>query len=155
MVELRLPGVARRALALFGAALAVAALNVGEARADGPPQLKSRIADACIDAPNAGWLTPVVVNPCNGGDTQRWNLTPDRRLESAAFPGQCLNASDDGWTVRLLACWDSRRWTIDPNGHVKADLGGCLALPSGTGPGAVVSTRFCSGAPDQGWDSVP
>jgi Ricin-type beta-trefoil lectin domain len=155
MLDVRMPGGARQALVLFGAVFVAAVLNAGAAAADGPTELRSRIGDACLDAPSAGWLTPVVVNPCNGGDTQRWNVTPDGRLESAAFPGQCLNVPEDGWAVRLAACWDSRRWTIDPNGHVKAVLGGCLALPSGTGPGALVSVRFCRGAPEQGWDSVP
>jgi Ricin-type beta-trefoil lectin domain len=153
MHESRLAGGARRAVGLLGAVFGVAVLTAGGASADGPVQLRSRLGDVCLDAPSASWFTPVVINPCNGADSQRWNLTGDARLESAAFPGQCLTV--DSSMARLLACWNSQRWTIQPNGQVTAVLGGCLTVLGGPGPGTWVSTRFCNGAPEQGWDIVP
>jgi Ricin-type beta-trefoil lectin domain len=146
-------GGARKTLVRFGAVFGVAVLSAAGAHADGPVQLRSRLGDACLDAPSASWFAPVVVNPCNGTDFQRWSITGDGRLESAAFPGQCLSV--DSSRARLLACGNSRRWTIEPNGQITAVLGGCLTVLGGPDPGTWVSTRICNGAPEQGWDSVP
>lgn len=148
-----LAGGARQGLVVFGAAFGVAVLSAGGASADGPVQLRSRLGDVCLDAPSASWFTPVVINPCTGADSQRWNLTGDLRLESAAFPGQCLSV--DSATTHLSACWNSQRWTIQPNGQITAVLGGCLTVLGGPGPGTWVSTRICNGTPEQGWDTVP
>jgi Ricin-type beta-trefoil lectin domain len=141
-----------RAVVLLGALFAVL-LGAGVASADGPVALRSRLGDVCLDAPGAGWLTPMVINPCNGAPSQRWNLTGDGRLESVAFPGQCLNVDDSA--ARLAACWNSRRWTVQPNGQITAVLGGCLSVLGGPGPGTWVATRICNGGPEQGWDTVP
>jgi hypothetical protein len=149
----QLTGPARRALLLVGALCGVAALSAGGAHADGPLQVRSRIGDACLDAPAANWLTPAVINPCNGTDFQRWNLTGDGRLESAAFPGQCLGV--DSSRTRLMPCWNSQRWTVQDNGQITAILGGCLTVLGGPGPGTWVATRICNGSPEQGWDLVP
>lgn len=149
---------ARRALVIAGAVLGVAVLNVGVARADGPVQLRSRLGDVCLDAPSGSWFTPVVINPCNGSDFQRWNLTAARQLESVAFPGECLNVPGESWWAHLQPCvdWISQHWNIQPNGQVTNDLGGCLAVLGGANPGTWVSTRWCNAdAPDQQWDSVP
>jgi Ricin-type beta-trefoil lectin domain len=81
---------ARQAVVLTVAVFAGAMPSAGEATADGPVVLKSRLGDVCLDAPNGSWPSQVVVNPCNGTDFQRWNVTADQRLESAAFPGRCL-----------------------------------------------------------------
>ncbi|KLO26855.1 RICIN domain-containing protein [Mycobacterium haemophilum] len=158
MRESRLRGGVRRALVIVGVALAVAVLNTGVASADGAVQLKSRLGDVCLDAPTGSWLSPVVINPCNGTDFQRWKLTADRQLESVAFPGECLNVHGESWWAHLQSCidWISQQWTIQPNGQVTSDFGGCLAVLGGPAPGTWVSTRSCNpGAPDQEWDSVP
>src|ERR1700742_294033 len=88
MRELRLMAGAGWTLVLIGTVFAVAALSAGAASAGGTVQLKSRLGDACLDAPS--WLgdIPVTINPCNGSDSQHWNLN-GRQLESAAFPGKC------------------------------------------------------------------
>ncbi|HTQ22367.1 RICIN domain-containing protein [Mycobacterium sp.] len=139
----------------MGAALGVTVLGAGEASADGPVQLRTRLGDVCLDAPSDSWLTPVVINPCNGANNQRWNVTGDGRLENAAFPGKCITPQEDNWTVRLVACWNSQRWTIQPDGRITAYMGPCLTVRGGPAPGTLVSTRFCNGSPEQGWDSVP
>ncbi|MGB3333916.1 MAG: RICIN domain-containing protein [Mycobacterium sp.] len=149
----RSQGKVRQALVLFGAVFGIAVLSNGEASADGPIQLRSRLGDVCLDAPGMGIFSPVVINPCNGTDSQRWNLTDDGRLESAAFPGQCLTVEGSA-AAHVLACWNSRRWTIEPNGQITAVLGGCLAVLGGPDPGTWVSTRICNGAPEQGWDAA-
>jgi Ricin-type beta-trefoil lectin domain len=155
MHESHWTGRARRAVVLAGAVFGAAMLSAGAASADGPVQLRSRLGDACLDAPNDSWFTPVVVNPCNGADTQRWNLNGDGRIESVAFPGRCLNVPESSLSLRLLACWTSQRWTIQPDGRITALLGGCLTVLGGPGPGTWVGPRICNGSPEQGWDSVP
>ncbi|CAM4256545.1 Ricin-type beta-trefoil lectin domain protein [Mycobacterium basiliense] len=147
----------RRALVFMGTVFVVAVLGIGQAKANGPVQLKSRLGDACLDAPSGSWITPVVVKPCNGTDFQRWNLTDAGQLESVSFPGECLNAPGQSWVVHLQPCidWISQHWSIQPNGHVTSELGGCLTVLGGPDPGTWVSNRFCSGNADQGWDSVP
>ncbi|BCI91603.1 hypothetical protein NIIDMKKI_68090 [Mycobacterium kansasii] len=80
-----------RVLAVVGAVFGVAVLCAGTASADGPVQLKSRLGDFCLDAPSGSWFTPVVINPCNGTDFQRWNVNGDREIESVAFPGSACN----------------------------------------------------------------
>ncbi|VBA34265.1 hypothetical protein LAUMK13_00455 [Mycobacterium innocens] len=147
----------RRALAVVGAVLGLAVLNAGVADADGPVELKSRLGDVCLDAPSGSWVSPVVINPCNGTDFQRWNLN-GQEIESVAFPGECLIQPGEGWWAKLNPCtnWISQHWTIQPNGQVTNDLGGCLAVLGGPDPGTWVSTRWCNaGAPEQQWDSVP
>jgi hypothetical protein len=158
MHESGLMGGVCRALVAVGAVFGIAVLSAGVASADGPVQLRSRLGDVCLDAPSGSWLTPVVINPCNMTDFQRWNLTAARQLESVAFPGECLIMPGEGWWVHLQPCidWFSQHWSIQPNGQVTNDFGGCLTVLGGPGPGTWVSTRFCNGdAPDQGWDSVP
>ncbi|KLO26854.1 RICIN domain-containing protein [Mycobacterium haemophilum] len=157
MRESRLWGGVRRAGVVVGAVFAVAVLNTGVASADGPVQLKSRLGDVCLDAPSGSWFTPLVINPCNGSDFQRWNFTGDGQIESVAFPGECVNVPGEALWVRLQPCmnWISQQWTIEPNGHVTSPLGACLAVLGGPGAGTWVSTRWCSGALDQGWDSIP
>ncbi|KAA1248503.1 ricin-type beta-trefoil lectin domain protein [Mycobacterium simiae] len=157
MDESRLMDGVRRVSVAAGAVIGVAVLAASPARADGPVQLKSRLGDFCLDAPTGSWVSPVVINPCNGSDFQRWNLHPDREIESVAFPGECLNQPGEGMWAYLQPCanWISQHWTIQPNGQVPDDLGGCLAVIGGPGPGTWVSTRWCNAdAPEQQWDSV-
>lgn len=151
-----LMGFVRRALVVVGVVFGLTLPTVGEARADGPVQLKSRLGDVCLDAPSGSWVTAVVINPCNGSDFQRWNLTPARQIESVAFPGECLMHPGQSWWAHLQPCidWMSQYWTIRPNGQVTSDFGGCLTVLGGPAPGTWVSTRACGDAPDQTWDSV-
>ena len=158
MHGLRLMGAVGRVLVLVGTAFGVAMLSVGAASADSPVQLRSRLGDVCLDAPSGSWLTAVVINPCNGSDFQRWNLTAARQLESVAFPGNCLVLPGESLVVHLGPCidWFNDHWSIQPNGQVTTDFGGCLTVLGGPGPGTWVSARYCNGdAPDQAWDSVP
>ncbi|WP_082975487.1 RICIN domain-containing protein [Mycobacterium sp. 1245805.9] len=156
MHESRSARAARHAVVLLGAAFGVAILSASGARADGPVQLRSRLGDACLDAPDAGWYTPMVVNPCNGTDFQRWNPTSDGHIESAAFPGQCLALKFGDGKVSLRSCWDwdSRFWTVQPNGQITTAYG-CLTVLGGPDPGTWVNTRNCDGTPGQAWDAVP
>jgi Ricin-type beta-trefoil lectin domain len=157
MHESKLMGGVHRALVMVGAVFGVAALSAGEARADGPVQLRSRLGDFCLDTPTGNMFTPTVINPCNGTDFQRWNLTAAGQLESVAFPGACLSQPGESWWVHVQPCvdWFTQQWTIQPNGQVTTTFGACLTVLGGPGPGTNVSTRFCTGAPDQAWDSVP
>ncbi|RFZ41306.1 Ricin-type beta-trefoil lectin domain protein [Mycobacterium marinum] len=157
MGQSQLMGGLRRVIVVVSMVFGAATFNAGQAGADGPVQLKSRLGDVCLDAPSGSWITPVVINPCNGTDFQRWNLTDAQQLESVAFPGECLNMPGQSWAVHLQPCvdWFSQHWTIQPNGQVTNEFGGCLTVLGGPAPGTWVATRFCNGdAPDQGWDSV-
>ncbi len=145
---------ARQVLVVIGAVLAAAVAGLGVATADGPVVLKSRLGDLCLDGPSDAWPTQVVVNPCNGSDFQRWNVTGDQRLESAAFPGKCLAMPSDTAAVsRLQSCWNSQHWIVQPDGRITTVFGPCLTVLGG--PGASVAARICTGGPEQGWDSAP
>lgn len=142
-------------LIVVGAVFAGAMPNAGEATADGPVAFRSRLGDACLDAPNGGWPANVMVNPCNGTDFQRWNITGDQKLESVAFPGRCLTKPDGLAAAKLTSCLGSTRWNIQPDGQIQEIFGQCLTVLGGPGPGTSVSTRFCNGGPEQGWDTLP
>ncbi|OBJ77432.1 hypothetical protein A9W97_06155 [Mycobacterium gordonae] len=144
------------AVAAAAAVAGIAGLSAAPAHADGPVQVKSRMGDVCLDAPDGSWLTAVVVNPCNGSDSQRWNQNGEQ-LESVAFAGNCLTSpNEDRWTAHLGPClnWFNQHWSPQPNGHIMISLDGCLTVLGGPNPGTWVSTRFCGGDVDQGWDLV-
>ncbi len=144
----------RQALVVVGAVFAVALPSAGEATADGPVVLKSRLGDVCLDATGANWPSQVVVNPCNGADSQRWNATADQRLESAAFPGRCLTMpSETAGVTRLNTCWTGQHWTVQPDGRITTVYGTCLTVLGGPDPGTSVAARNCNGGPEQGWDT--
>lgn len=146
-----------RALVLVAVALSVAVLSAGVASADGPVQLRSGIGDFCLDAPNGGWFTPVVINPCTDAASQRWNVNGDG-YESVAFAGECLTKMYARLVVYIQPCsnWPSQRFTSEPNNQITNGYGGCLAILGGPGAGAEVTIGFC--IPDglyQEWDRVP
>jgi hypothetical protein len=154
----RLWGAVRRALFIVGAVVVVAVPSAGVARADDQVQLRSRLGDFCLDTPNGGYLSPVVINPCDGSSSQQWNVHGDGQIENVAFPGACLSLPGQSLWVHTEPCtvWFTQQWTIHSDGRVTTDFGGgCLTVLGDPGPGAFVSTRFCfADAPDQGWDSV-
>jgi hypothetical protein len=145
-----------------GALLAVSAvfggatLSADAASADGPIHVRSRLGDACLDAPS--WIgdVPVVINPCNDSDFQRWNLSGGQ-LENVAFPGKCLTDPQKGSGLHLEMCRGAmvQHWSFQPDGQVRTDLGNCLTVLGGPAPGTRVSARYCTGDPGQGWDSAP
>jgi hypothetical protein len=155
LVTLRRVGIGR-ALALVSTVSGIAMLSAAAANADGPVQVKSRLGDLCLDAPNGSWYAAVVINPCNGSDSQRWTLN-GRQLESVAFPGNCLAMPGESWFSHLGLCLDTyfQHWSFQPDGQVTTDTGFCLTVLGGPGPGTWVSSRFCNGDVGQGWDSVP
>lgn len=148
-----------RALAVVAMVLGIAVLSAGSASADGPVQIRSRMGDACLDAPGGNWWAAVVVNPCNGSDTQRWFFN-GLQLQNVAFGGGCLvNPQGNTMFAHLAPCtgmWNLN-WHYDPNnGHYSTDPGWlCLAVLGGPGPGTWVSTRYCGDDPAQSWDIVP
>jgi hypothetical protein len=157
MHESWLVGGIRRALVVVGAVFGVAALSAGEASADGPVQLRSRLGDFCLDTPSGVIMTPAVINPCNGSDFQRWSLTAAGQIESVAFPGACLTMPGESWWVHVQPCVDAyvQHRSVQPNGQVTTVFGACLTVLGGPGPGTLVSNRACiPDAPDQAWDSV-
>ena len=160
MRESRSAGSPRRALVVVGAVFGVAMLSAGVARADDSVQLRSRLGDFCLDTPSGNYMTPTVINPCNGSASERWNLTPAGQLESVAFPGQCLSTPGESWAAHMQPCvdWITQKWNIQPDGLITSPgtLNGCHTVLGGPGPGTMVSTRLCdAGAADQQWDSVP
>jgi hypothetical protein len=159
MHELRLMGGVGRAVVVVSTVFGVATLSAGAASADGPVQIRSRLGDFCLDAPSPSGDIPVVINPCNGSDFQRWNLN-GRQLENVASPGRCLTMPVEGSVSHLELCRDAyiQHWSFQPNSQVTTDAGSCLTVLSvfgNIGPGTRVSARWCSGDPGQGWDSVP
>jgi Ricin-type beta-trefoil lectin domain len=159
---------ARPAPWLVGAVLSVAVLGAGVARADGPVQLRNGAGDFCLDHPDSSMLGPMVINPCNGSTSQRWNLLGNGQIQSAAFPEMCL-AYHDGLSVfggeQTIGMQPSfcaggfggnQYWTIQPDGLIRMGLSSCLAPIGDLNPGTHVSTRACNGgAPEQQWNIVP
>ncbi|KLO26988.1 hypothetical protein ABW16_18050 [Mycolicibacter heraklionensis] len=165
MRRLRLLGGFGRALVVVSMVLCVAVRIAGVAAADGPIGLSSRLGDFCLDAPSGSYFAAVVVNPCDGSDSQRWDLN-GRQLQNVAFPGGCLinpaanqtaNPASDLAFAHLGPCagmWP-QNWNIDPSGQVKNDTGWyCLTVLGVPGPGTWVSARYCNGDPSQGWDVI-
>lgn len=154
----RLTGGVRRALIAVGAVFGVAVLSAGVASADGPVQLRSRLGNFCLDHPDGNMFSATVINPCDGSDSQRWNLTAAGQIESVAFPGMCLSMPGQQWWAAVRPCmdWFTENWSIQPNGQVTNVSGACLTVLAGANPGTWVSTRGRNAdAPDQEWDVVP
>jgi Ricin-type beta-trefoil lectin domain len=158
MLVLRSISGVRRALMAVRAVFGVAVLSAGVGSADGPVQLRSRLGNFCLDRPDGNMFSATVINRCDGSQSQRWNLTAAKQIESVAFPGMCLNMPNDQWWSAVRPCADSfvEHWTIQPNGQVTTDFGARLTVLGGANPATWVSTRACNAdAPDQEWDVVP
>jgi Ricin-type beta-trefoil lectin domain len=161
MNEPQLMGGARRSLVILGAVFSVALLSAGVAGAAGPVQLKSRLANVCLDGPN-GNNTATVVNPCNGSKSQLWVFNSAGQIESAAFPGQCVTIGGpaDVTPVMLSSCQanaNNARWSAQPSGQITSALGPCLNINGGVAnPGTPVIAYHCiPDVADEQWDSVP
>ncbi|HEX3548444.1 MAG TPA: RICIN domain-containing protein [Mycobacterium sp.] len=156
-----LAGGARRAPMVVGAVFGVALLSAGVAGAADPIQLKSRLGNWCLDAPN-GNNTATVVNQCDGSKTQRWLFNSAGQIESAAFPGDCLGISNaaDNTPVTLSPCQtnaNNARWNPQPNGQLTSALGPCLNVFGGVAqPGTAMIAYHCiPDVADEQWDSLP
>ncbi|UXA05465.1 RICIN domain-containing protein [Mycobacterium sp. SMC-2] len=157
----RSTGGVRWALVVIGAVSGVALLSAGAASAAGPAQLRSRLANVCLDAPN-GNNTATMVNPCDGSKTQLWDFNAAGQIASVAFPGSCVSISDaaDTTPAMLSTCQpngNNQRWTAQPNGQVTSALGPCLNINGGVAnPGTPVIAYHCiADVQDEQWDSVP
>jgi len=73
MPQTRSISAVRQVFVVVGPVFAGAMSSAGEATADGPVAFRSQLGDVCLDAPNGGWPSNVMINPCNGTDFQRWN----------------------------------------------------------------------------------
>jgi hypothetical protein len=155
-------GRVRRILVVVGAVFGVVLLSAGVASAADPVQLKSRLGNWCLDAPN-GNNTATMVNPCNESKAQLWVFNSAGQIESVAFPGHCVNISDaaDNTPVVLAPCQTTNannfRWSPQPNGQVTSALGPCLNVYGGVAqPGTPVIAYHCiADVADEQWDSVP
>ena len=145
---------------MVGAVLTTALLSAGTANAAGPVQLKSRLGNWCFDAPNGADST-TMVNPCDGSKSQLWLLDSAGRIESAAFPGQCVTIRDgaDNTPVTLATCRvnaGNSRWTSQPTGQLVSEIGPCLNVFGGVAqPGTPVIAYHCiADVDDEKWDAV-
>src|SRR3954454_23163827 len=145
----------------IGAVLAAALLCAGTANAAGPVQLKSRLGNWCLDAPN-GPNSAAMVNPCDGSKSQLWVFNPAVQIENAAFPGYCVGIRDaaDNTAVTLAACQpnaNNLRWNPHPDGRLISALGRCLNVSGGVAqPGTPVIAYHCiADVADEQFDSGP
>lgn len=159
MNDQRLAGGVRVVL-VAGALFGVALLSAGAASAVDAVQLRSRLGDWCLDAPN-GNNAATMVNPCTGSNSQRWVFNFAGQIESAASPGHCMSISDaaDNTAVMLSSCESNAnnlRWTVQPNGQITSVLGPCLNVFGGVAqPGTPVIAYHCiADVDDEKWDSV-
>lgn len=150
----------RRSVSIVGALLGVALLGAGVASAADSVQLKSRLGNWCLDAPN-GSNTATMVNPCGGSQSQRWVFNSAGQIESVAFPGSCLSITNptDGTPVTLASCQtntNNASWSSQPNGQLTSALGPCLNIFGGVAqPGTAVIAYHCiPDVADEQWDSV-
>jgi hypothetical protein len=150
----------RRSLSIVGAVLGAALLGAGVASAADSVQLKSRLGNWCLDAPN-GSNTATMVNPCGGSQSQRWVFNSAGQIESVAFPGSCLSIANpaDGTPVTLSSCQtntNNANWNSQPNGQLTSALGPCLNIFGGVAqPGTGVIAYHCiPDVADEQWDSV-
>jgi hypothetical protein len=150
----------RRGLVAAGAVFGVTLLSAGVASAADPVQLKSRMGNWCLDAPN-GNNTATMVNPCDGSKSQLWVFNPAGQIESANFPGNCLSISDaaDRTPVILASCQTNatnEHWNHQANGQVTSALGPCLNIFGGVAaPGTPVIAYQClTDVADEEWDNV-
>ncbi|HET9876749.1 MAG TPA: RICIN domain-containing protein [Mycobacterium sp.] len=161
MSESRLMDGVRRVVVVAGAAFGVVLLSPGVACAADPVQLKSRLGNWCLDAPN-GNNAATMVNPCDGSSkSQRWVFNSAGQIESAAFPGQCLSISGaaDNTPVILSSCQaitDNTRWTHQVDAKITSPLGPCLNVFGGVAqPGTpVIAYHGIPNVEDEEWDSV-
>ena len=158
MGDQRLAGGVRVVL-VAGALFCVALLSAGATGAANAVQLRSRLGDWCLDAPNANAAT--MVNPCAGSNSQRWIFNLAGQIESVALPGHCMSISDaaDNTPVMLSSCEsdaNNLRWTAQPNGQITSVLGPCLNVFGGVArPGTPVIAYHCiADVDDEKWDSV-
>lgn len=47
------------------------------------------------------------------------------------------------------------QWTVQPDGRITNNSGGCITVIGGPDPGTWLSTRICTGSPEQGWSQIP
>lgn len=148
----------RRIVLIVGAVFGAAVLGAGLAGAADPVQLRSRLGNWCLDAPN-GNNTATMVNPCDGSKSQLWLFNPAGQIESVAFPGQCMSISGaaDNTPVTLAACQtntDNERWTHQANAQITSALGPCLNVFGGVAqPGTAVIAYHCiRDVADEQWD---
>ncbi|BBZ11808.1 Rv1419 family lectin [Mycobacterium branderi] len=145
----------RRIVLLVGAVFGAALLSAGVASAD-PVQLRSRLGNWCLDAPNG---TATMVNPCDGSKSQLWVFNPAGQIESAAFPGYCVSigGAADNTPVTLAPCQANtagEQWTHQPNAQITSALGPCLNVFGGVAqPGTPVIAYHCiPDVADEQWD---
>jgi hypothetical protein len=160
MRKSRLTGDASGLLAVAGALFGVALLSAGVSGAADQVQLRSRLGNWCLDAPN-GKNTAAMVNPCDASTHQLWVFNPAGQIESAAFPGTCLSISGaaDNTPVMLSTCQpnaNNQNWTLQSNGQLTSALGPCLNVFGGVAaPGTAVIAYHCiPDVADEQWDSV-
>lgn len=150
----------RRPLVVVGAVLGVGLLSAGVASAADPVQLKSRMGNWCLDAPN-GNNTATVINSCDGSKSQLWAFNGAGQIGSLAFPGQCvsINNAADNTPVTLSPCQSNsanQSWNSQANGQITSALGPCLNISGGVAQPAnpVIAYHCIPDVTDEQWDSV-
>lgn len=145
----------RRIVLLLGAVFGAALLSAGVASADSV-QLRSRLGNWCLDAPNG---TATMVNPCDGSTSQQWLFNAAGQIESGALPGRCMSISSpaDNTPVTLAPCQPNaanEQWSHQANGQVTSALGPCLNVFGGVAqPGTPVIAYHCiPDVADEQWD---
>lgn len=127
-------------------------------RITGGGELVNPNSGKCLDDPNASTANGVqldIYTCIAGAHKERWTL-PATRVRSV-MPGSCLDnrnsSAADGNPIQAWRCNGSigERWTLKPNGTLRAQ-GKCLdVLHSSTANGSLVDLRSCNGTAAQRW----
>lgn len=120
----------------------------------------------CLE-PQGGSLTPgafVVVNTCSpAAAAQKWTMTQDGYLRSAASPEYCLDgggSTANGTKLRVNVCNGSngQRFEVSPFGELRTMFAPAVCLDvtnANAAPGAYVQLYQCNTTSAQRWFSLP
>jgi type 1 glutamine amidotransferase len=116
------------------------------------------LANKCLDVDNAGTAdgTKVQLYTCNGGNAQRWTVTPNSTIKAL---GKCLDVSGggsaNGTKVQLWTCngTGAQNWSAQANGTVRNPQSGkCLDVSqNSSADGQQIHIWDCHTGANQQW----
>jgi type 1 glutamine amidotransferase len=116
------------------------------------------LANKCLDVANAGTAdgTKVQLYTCNGGNAQRWTVTPNSTIKAL---GKCLDVSGggsaNGTKVQLWTCngTGAQNWSAQANGTVRNPQSGkCLDVSqNSSADGQQIHIWDCHTGANQQW----
>lgn len=123
------------------------------------PRISSSDPALCLAATTANDGSPLILMPCDGGQTQQWQAAGDGTIRTA---GRCMDvagaAKTVGTVVQLATCNgnQAQQFTFAGSELVSKLTGNCVDVSGGqvtAGTGAVIQT--CAAAKSRSWKQLP